>query len=68
MLDEGVRIIMEQLDIFNLFMKLYKEERIQRDIAQKAYMVEMSDEFKKNYHRLVIELMKNQDKSSLDSE
>ena len=54
---------MEQLDIFNLFMKLYKEERIQRDIAQKAYMVEMSDEF----HRLEIELMESQEKSSLDS-
>ena len=63
-LDEGMRIIMEQLDIFNLFMKLYKEERIQRDIAQKAYMVEMSDEF----HRLEIELMESQEKSSLDSE
>ena len=56
LLDEGMRVIMEQLEIFNIFMKLYKEEKQLRNIDQKAYTIEMSKEFKKYYRELENEL------------
>lgn len=68
LLDEGMKVIMEQLEIFNLFMKLYKEEKLQRNIDQKAYIMEMSKDFKKKYKELELEMIKNkEDKSSNNS-
>ena len=65
LLDEGMRVIMEQLEIFNLFMKLYKEEKQLRNIDQKAYTIEMSEEFKKYYRELENDLIgDNIDKNS----
>ena len=69
LLDEGMKVIMDQLEIINLFIKLYKEEKIQRNIDQKAYMIEMSKEFKKKYKELEQEMIKiEEDKSSNISE
>ena len=60
---------MEQLEIFNLFLKLYKEERLQRNIEQKAYAIEMSKEFKRKYEELEKEMIeKKQEKSSNNSQ
>ena len=64
LLDEGMKIIMEQLEIFNLFMKLYKEEKLQRNIDQKAYQIEMSKVFRNNFERLEKELMDKKDEAS----
>ena len=63
LLDEGMRIIIEQLEIFNLFIKLYKEEKMQRNIDQKAYQIEMSDEFKMHYKKMERDLI---DKKNLE--
>ena len=63
LLDEGMRIIIEQLEIFNLFIKLYKEEKMQRNIDQKAYQIEMSDEFKMHYKEMERDLI---DKKNLE--
>ena len=68
LLDEGMKIIMEQLEIFNLFMKLYKEEKMQRNIDQKTYMIEMSDEFKKKFLEIEKEELYKNDKSSISSD
>ena len=59
---------MEQLEIFNLFMKLYKEEKMQRNIDQKTYMIEMSDEFKKKFLEIEKEELYKNDKSSISSD
>ena len=68
LLDEGMRVIVEQLEIFNLFMKLYKEEKYQRNIDLKAYQIEMSDEFKKHYKELERKMIEDKDdKSSISS-
>ena len=68
LLDEGMKVIMEQLEIFNLFIKLYKDEKIQRNFDQKEYMVEMSKEFRKKYEELEQELIENKEyKSSRNS-
>ena len=68
LLDEGMRVIIEQLEIFNLFMKLYKEEKYQRNIDLKAYQIEMSDEFKKHYKELERKMIEDKDdKSSISS-
>ena len=60
---------MEQLEIFNFFLKLYKEEKLQRNIDQKAYQIEMSKEFKKNYKKLSRRMLyQKTDKSSNSNE
>ena len=45
LLDEGMNIITEKLDIFNLFEKLYLEEKMQERLI-KDEIIEMSDECK----------------------
>ena len=50
-------------------MKLYKEEKLQRNIDQKAYQIEMSNEFKKNYKKLSRKMLyQKTDKSSNSNE
>ena len=67
LLDEGMKVITEQLEIFNLFMKLYKEEKIQRNIDQKIYMIEMSEEFKQKFKEIDLEEFDKIDKNSTNS-
>ena len=44
LLDEGMNIISEKMDIFNMFKKIYKDEELQEKI--KNTNIEMSDECK----------------------
>jgi len=64
LLDEGMKVIMEQLEIFNLFIKLYKEEKIQRNIDHKEYIIEMSKDFKKKYKELQQEIIDDKEDGS----
>ena len=52
LLDEGMKIIIEKLDIINLFKKLYRDEKIQSKIETKEEIIEMSEDCKKNLHDL----------------
>jgi hypothetical protein len=52
LLDEGMKIIIEKLDIINLFKKIYRDEKLQTKIETKEEIIEMSDECKKNLHDL----------------
>ena len=45
LIDEGMNIISEKLDIFNIFDKLYRDEKIQEKLT-KIKLIEMSDECK----------------------
>jgi hypothetical protein len=64
LLDEGMKIITEQLEIFNLFIKLYKDEKLQRNIDQKLYNIEMSEDFKKKYNDLLYQIEEIEESSS----
>ena len=48
LLDEGLNIIMEQLDVFNIFRKLYIESKNQTELNEKLITTEMSKECQKN--------------------
>ena len=45
LLDEGMNIISKKLDIFNIFDKIYRDEKIQEKY-KKNELIEMSDEYK----------------------
>ncbi len=47
LLDEGMKIITEKLDLMNIFKKLYREEKLQEK-ENISDVIEMSDECKKN--------------------
>jgi formate dehydrogenase assembly factor FdhD len=46
LLDEGMKIIIEKLDIMNLFKKIYKDEKLQEMLDDKDEFIEMTDECK----------------------
>ena len=48
LLDEGMKVITEKLDIFNLFKKIYRAERLQEIDNLFEDYIEMSDECKQN--------------------
>ena len=48
LLDEGMKLIMEQLDVFNLFLQLYKNARKEQQLKENEFILEMSSECKKN--------------------
>ena len=48
LLDEGMKLIMEQLDVFNLFLQLYKNGRREQQLKENEIILEMSSECKKN--------------------
>ena len=52
LLNEGMKIIIEKLDIINVFKKIYRDEKVQSKIETKEEIIEMSDECKKNLHNL----------------
>ena len=43
-----MKLIMEQLDVFNLFLQLYKNGRRERQLKENEIILEMSSECKKN--------------------
>ena len=51
LLDEGMNIIVEQLDVINLFKKMHKNVNIQD--ALKKDLIEMSDECKMNMNDII---------------
>ena len=59
-----MKIITEQLEIFNLFIKLYKDEKLQRNIDQKLYNIEMSEDLKKKYNDLLYQIEEIEESSS----
>ena len=48
LLDEGMKVITERLDIMNLFVKLYAEEKIQEKLLTELEAIQMSKECKHN--------------------
>ena len=52
LLDEGMKIIIEKLDIINLFKKIYRDEKLQLKTQDKEEIIEMSEECKNNLHEL----------------
>ncbi len=66
LLDEGMKLIMEHLDVFNIFRKLYIGAKTQQEIKEKAIMVEMTDECKKNVVMQLRKMKENVDNSASD--
>ena len=58
LLNEGMNIISEKLDIFNIFDKLYKDEKIQEKLL-KNDIIQMSDECKINIQSIYNNLIEN---------
>ena len=52
LLDEGMKIIIEKLDIINLFKKIYRDEKLQLKTETQEEIIEMSEECKNNLHEL----------------
>ena len=52
LLDEGMKIIIRKLDIMNLFIKLYRDEIIQKREKFSDEIIEMSDECKANLQNI----------------
>ena len=52
LIDEGMKVITEKLDIMNLFKKLYRDELLQERENIKDDIIEMSEECKANLHSL----------------
>jgi hypothetical protein len=48
LLDEGMKVITEKLDIMNLFKKIYRDEKLQEKEMVSHDSIEMSDECKEN--------------------
>ena len=47
LLDEGMKLIIENLDIINIFKKLYKDEKIQEKLNKEKEIIKMSDNCQK---------------------
>ena len=54
LLKEGMKIIIEKLDIINLFIKIYKDEKKKDIIVGKNEFIEVSEECKKTVHEIYI--------------
>ena len=59
LLDEGMKLIVEQLDVFNIFRKLYIEAKREKELKDKSVIVDMTDECKKNLAKSLIEMNNN---------
>ena len=59
LLDEGMKLIVEQLDVFNIFRKLYIEAKREKELKDKSVIVDMTDECKKNLAKILIEMNNN---------
>ena len=47
-----MKLIMEQLDVFNLFLQLYKNGRREQQLKENEIILEMSSECKRNLLKL----------------
>ena len=56
LLDEGMKLITEQLDVLNIFRKLYIEEKGEKKLKEKIISVEMSDECRNDIIEKIMEL------------
>lgn len=56
LLDEGIRLVTEQLDILNIFRKLFIESRKGKNLKEKLILEEMSDECKKKIDLRLLEM------------
>ena len=56
LLDEGMKLITEQLDVLNIFRKLYIEEKGEKKLKEKIISVEMSDECRNDIVEKIMEL------------
>ena len=52
LMDEGMKIIEEKLDIINIFKKMHSAEIIEKTLKYSGHLVEMSDECKRKIHAL----------------
>ena len=52
LLNEGMKIVSEKLDILYIFRVLTREEKLQEQLTEKEQIIEMSDECKDNIHFL----------------
>ena len=52
LLDEGMKVITEKLDIMNLFKNLYRNEIIQEKEINQEEIIEMSENCKVNLRKL----------------
>ena len=59
LLDEGIKIITEQLEVFNLFIKLYKIERDQKESDMKECAIEMSRGLIADYNKFIYQISNN---------
>ena len=53
LLDEGMKLIMEKLDIFYLFMQLYKMSRMEQFLEEEEIILEMSFDCKKKLSKKI---------------
>jgi hypothetical protein len=51
-LDEGMRIIVENLDIINIFKKIHSADIIEKILKARGSLIEMSEECKQKIHSL----------------
>ena len=51
--DEGMKIIIEQLNIFNVFRRLFEISKIELLISEEDMKTQMSDECKRNIERII---------------
>ena len=58
LLDEGIKIILEKLDILNIFRKMFKDEKI-RDKNTSDYFIEMTEECKLKIMNVNVKKHKN---------
>ena len=52
LLDEGMRIIVDNLDIINIFKKIHSAEIIEKTLKARGNLIEMSEECKQKIHSL----------------
>ena len=46
LLDEGIKVITQKLDILNIFRRIYLDEKIHKEMDNKYEFIEMSDNCK----------------------
>ena len=51
--DEGMKLIIEQLNIFNVFRRLFEISKIELLISEEDMKTQMSDECKRNIERII---------------
>ena len=58
LLDEGMKLIVEQLDIINVFRKLYTEAKRNKELKEQTIIINMSDECNEKLTKIFFEINK----------